>query len=243
MASPTSASSSAETRPLSYPAGGTECIGYLALPEGEGPFPGVLVAPAFSGLSELEKRFANRLAGMGYAALAVDYYGGGTHATSRDEAGRLMQALNGDRPLLASRMEGALAALKALPEVDAGRTAAIGFCFGGKAVLDLARSGADFRAGATFHGIFDAPEGGSQPMKAALLILHGWDDPLAPPQAVTALAEELSTHCEDWQLLGFGNTGHAFTNPAASLPGMGYSESASRRSWAALERFLEEKLA
>ncbi len=231
------------TQTLTYRAGDAECIGYLACPGTPGPHPGVLVTPAFSGLSDLERGFAERLAEMGYAALGVDYYGGGTRATTREEAGALMQALNGDRVLLAARMEGALAALKAQCGVDATRTAAIGFCFGGKAVLDLARAGADFRAGASFHGIFDAPPAGSQTMKAALLVLHGWDDPLAPPEAVTALAAELTAHCPDWQIQAFGHTGHAFTNPGANAPGMGYSEQASTRAWQALYRFLEEKLA
>jgi dienelactone hydrolase len=225
-----------------YDAGGTPCHGYLALPEGKGPFAGVLVVPAFSGLSDLERGHADRLARMGYAALGVDYYGHGTLARTREEAARLMAGLNGDRPLLAARMQAALKALKGLEAVDAGRCGAIGYCFGGKAVLDLARSGADFRAGVSFHGVYDAPEAGSATMQAALLICDGWDDPLCPPGAKTALAGELNTHCPDWQVLSFGHTGHAFTNPGANMPGMGFSESANARSWAAMARFFEEKL-
>jgi len=230
-----------------YDAGGTPCHGYLALPDRDGrrddPCPGVLVTPAFAGLSDRERGFADRLAQMGYAALGVDYYGHGALAADREEASRFMGALNADRPLFAARMQAALAALKGLDQVDPDRCGAMGFCLGGKAVLDLARSGADFRAGVSLHGVYDAPEAGSRKMKPALLILHGWDDPLAPPEATVKLAEELTAHCDDWQLLAFGHTGHAFTNPDANMPGMGFSESANARSWSALERFFEEKLA
>lgn len=229
-------------RAFAYRGGAAESLGYLVLPEGAGPWPGVLVAPAFGGLSDFERDTADRLAGMGYAALCVDYYGGGARAADRDEASGWMGALMADRPEFARRMQGALAALGALPQVDAARLGAMGFCLGGKGVLDLARSGAAFRAGVSLHGIFDAPPEGSQPMQAALLVLHGWDDPLAPPEAVTALAAELTAHCPDWQIQAFGHTGHAFTNPAAQAPGMGYSAPAAARSWAALDRFFAEHL-
>lgn len=227
---------------LIYDAGGTPCHGYLALPEGDGPVPGVLVTPAFGGLGPLEVAAADRLAGMGYAALGVDYYGHGKQAADHDEAGRLMAALNSDRPLLAARMQAALAALAAVDRVDAARLGAIGYCFGGKAVLDLARCGAEFRAGVSFHGVYDAPPAGSQTMQAALLVLHGWDDPLCPPEATVGLAQELTAHCADWQILSFGHTGHAFTNPGANRPGLAYSESAAGRGWAAMERFFAETL-
>lgn len=227
---------------FAYEAGGATCHGYLALPEGKGPFPGVLVTPAFKGLSDMERGHADRLAARGHVALGVDYYGGGALADTREEAAALMGVLNTDRPLLAARMAGALDALKGLDAVDADHCGAIGFCFGGKAVLDLARAGADFRAGVSFHGVYDAPGAGSTEMKAAMLILDGWDDPLDPPAAKLALAEELNAHCADWQMLSFGRTGHAFTNPAANAPGMGFSQSANARAWAACERFFEETL-
>lgn len=225
-----------------YDADGTPCHGYLALPDGDGPFPGVLVTPAFSGLSDMERGHADRLAAMGYAALGVDYYGQGALARSREEAAAFMAVLNGDRPLLAARMQAALTALKGLEMVDAARCGAIGFCFGGKAVLDLARAGADFRAGVSLHGVYDAPPAGSADMKAALLILDGWDDPLDPPEVKVALAKELTAHCPDWQFLAFGHTGHAFTNPGANAPGMGFSQSANNRAWAAMGRFFEETM-
>lgn len=225
-----------------YDAAGTECIGYLSLPEGPGPFPGILVSPAFGGLSDMDRGTCDRLADLGYVALGVDYYAGGRHTTDRAEAASWMAALQGDRPLFAVRMQAALAALRAVPQMG-GKAGAMGYCFGGKSVLDLARSGADFAAGVTLHGVYDAPPAGSQKMVPALLICDGWDDSLCPPEAKVALAEELTAHCDDWQMLAFGHTGHAFTNPKAAVGnGFGYSETAERRSWTALTDFFDEML-
>lgn len=225
---------------LIYDAAGTACHGFLARPEGDGPWPGLLVAPAFWGLSDTERGYCERLAGMGYVVLGVDYYGGGALTSEREEAARWMAgvASGAHRPKLAQRMGAALQALKAQPGVETDRCGALGYCLGGKAVLDLARSGADFRAGVSFHGVYDAPESGNEEMRAALLVCDGWDDPLCPPEAKLALAEELNARCADWQFLSFGHTVHAFTNRAGS----GFSEQADARSWAAMARFFAERL-
>lgn len=226
-----------------YDADGMTCIGYLAVPEGDGPFPGVLVSPAFSGLSDTERASCDRLAQQGYVALGVDYYSGGKLAADRDEAASLMAALQADRPLLARRMEAALAELRGLPQTRGRKLGAMGYCFGGKSVLDLARAGAEFEAGVSLHGVYDAPPAGSKRIKARLLICDGWDDSLCPPEVKVALAEELNAHCDDWQMLSFGHTGHAFTNPkAAASKGFGYSEAADRRSWRALSDFFADHL-
>lgn len=227
----------------SYDADGVECIGYLAIPDGDGPFPGVLVSPAFSGLSDMERASCDRLAAQGYVALGVDYYSGGTLAASREEAAGLMAKLQANRSLLASRMVAALKELRGLPQTQGKKIGAMGYCFGGKSVLDMARIGADFTAGVTLHGVYDAPPEPSKKMKAALLICDGWDDSLCPPDAKVALAAELSAHCDDWQMLAFGGTGHAFTNPKAAVGnGFGYSELADKRSWRALSAFFDEQL-
>ncbi|MDU8911190.1 dienelactone hydrolase family protein [Aestuariicoccus sp. MJ-SS9] len=208
------------------------------------PAPGVLVAPAFGGLSPFEVATAEALAGLGYVALAVDYYGDGKRARNGDEASAWMAVLNADRSILIRRMQAALVALKDQTQVDATRTGALGYCLGGKAVLDLARSGAAFQACVPVHGVFDAPEGVLGPIVPSVLALHGWDDPLATPQDVEALAAELTKNCADWQIQAFGHTGHAFTNPMAQdkAGGMMYSERATKRSWAALTSFLAECL-
>ncbi|MEO0363520.1 MAG: dienelactone hydrolase family protein, partial [Pseudomonadota bacterium] len=171
-------------------------------------------------------------------------YGDGETTEEMEVASGWMGALMQDRADFLARFEGALAALKAAPEVDEDRTAAIGYCLGGKAVLDLARSGADVAAVVSLHGVYDPPPGARGPMKASVLLLHGWDDPLATPKDVEAIAAELTETCEDWSLLAFGGTGHAYTNPAnaPAANGMGYVKASADRSWEAMTRFLEEKL-
>lgn len=225
-----------QTRSHSYSDGTTEYIGYLAEPEGDGPRPAVLIAPAFMGLRDFEMETARRLAELGYTALAMDYYGGGFRTEDRAEAAQKMQEVNGNRRMLADRMVCALEEMRGLPGVDGDRLAAMGYCLGGKAVLDLARTGADFRVALSLHGIFDKPNFATEQMKAAVVLLHGWDDGLAKPPAVVEIAEELTAHCPEWEILGFGHTDHAFTNPA----GANHSEKAARRSWLWLTWTLEE---
>jgi dienelactone hydrolase len=159
-----------------------------------------------------------------------------------------MNQLNADRALLRDRLHASVAAMKALPQIDAAKTAAIGYCFGGKSVIDLARSGAGSSGGVlgvvAFHGIFDPPgHDCPKPIAAKLLICHGWDDPLAPPAAVTALAAELTDAGADWQLHGYGHAGHAFSDTSVKpgmRPGFGYDANADRRSWQAMRDFLGE---
>ncbi|QBF33740.1 dienelactone hydrolase family protein [Thalassococcus sp. S3] len=206
--------------------------------------PGILVAPAFGGLGPLEIDYARRLADLGYVTLAVDYYGDAARVETQPEAYALMRAVEADRPVLAKRMQAAMTALQAQSDVEDGRIGAMGFCFGGKAVLDLARSGAPIKACVPIHGVYDAPPDPAQAMPGSVLVLHGWDDPLATPEQLTALAAELTVVCDDWQVLGFGGTGHAFTNPGAQShdAGMGYSARASDRAWTALTKFFDETL-
>ena len=127
--------------------------------------------------------------------------------------------------------------------VDRKRVAAMGYCFGGLCVLDLARTGADIRGVASFHGLFAKPGNTDENrITARILVMHGWDDPMATPDQVLQLADELSLQDADWQIHAYGNTMHAFTNPAANDPAFGtvFSESAERRSWQNLQLFLAE---
>ena len=202
--------------------------------------PVVLVAPTFMGRSAFEEGKAERLAGLGYAALAVDIYGVDAKPANLDEAPAAMQRVNSDRAGLAAMMQAALEAARGLEVADAGRSAAIGFCFGGKCVLDLARQGADLKGVVTFHGIFDSPGiPVAETVPAKILALHGWDDPLAKPEAVIAFAAEMTGKNADWQLHAYGQTEHGFTNPGR--PQM-YRPDADRRSWQAMENFLGEVL-
>jgi dienelactone hydrolase len=206
--------------------------------------PGVLIFPTIMGRSELELGFARRLAGLGYTAMVADLYG--RIGLPREQCREEMNELLGDRPRLQERLLGVIETFRAQPEVEADRVAAIGYCFGGLCALDLARTGVNVRGVASFHGLFTPPgnrEG--TPIRAKVLALHGWEDPMAPPSAVEALAAELTRAGADWQLHVYGRTMHGFTNPAANAPenGLQYSASADRRSWTALEAFLAEVLA
>ncbi|MBA4092296.1 dienelactone hydrolase family protein [Sphingobium sp. 3R8] len=206
-----------------------------------GPLPGVLLFPNVLGAKEADFAYAEKVAALGYAVLVADVFGQGKRTTRADpDAGRYMAELNADRALLRDRANGAHAVLKGLAEVDADRTAAIGFCFGGKCVLDLARSGADISGGVSFHGVYDAPPFPNAPITAKLLVCHGWDDPIAPPEATVGLARELTDAGCDWQIHAYGGTGHAFTDEGVNMPekGLAYSPSADRRSFRAMTDFL-----
>lgn len=204
--------------------------------------PVVLIAHTIRGRTDFEEEKARELAKAGYLGVAIDLYGGGKQARPPEEARSLMNALNSDRKLLLERMQLALAAVSRVPEADPARMAAIGFCFGGKCVLDLARSGADLAAVASFHGLYDAPGIHNEtPVKARVLVLHGWDDPLAPPETVVALGQELTRKQARWELVAFGHTGHAFTNPMAdgTTKGLRYNPEASALAWERMLAFLK----
>ncbi len=230
-------------KPFRYDVNGKSFAGYLNAGTGAEPRPGILVAHAWGGQGDFENRRADELAEMGYVALAIDVYGEGQRGSDAATNGALMQPLLDDRAELLQRLQGAQDAMRALPEVDAAKTAIIGYCFGGLCALDLARSGSDVRGVVSLHGLFNAPPE-TRKISARVLALHGWDDPMAPPESVLEFANEMSTAGADWQLHAYGGTMHAFTNPEANDPDFGtvYSESANRRSWEAVANFLQEVL-
>jgi len=207
------------------------------------PRPGVLLFPNVLGTKEADFAYAEKVAALGYTLFVADVYGQGKR-TSRDDPdmGRYMAELNADRALLRERVNAAHAVLKSLEDVDESRTAAIGFCFGGKCVLDLARSGADIAGGVSFHGVYDAPPFPNAAITAKLLICHGWEDPIAPPEATVALARELTEAGCDWQIHAYGHTGHAFTDHAVNMPekGLAYSADADHRSFRSMKDFLAD---
>ncbi|MEF3076693.1 dienelactone hydrolase family protein [Methylobacter sp. Wu1] len=205
--------------------------------------PAVLINHTWAGRDEFVAEKARKLAGLGYVGFAVDMYGKGILGSGPEENARLMQPLMEDRAMLQRRMQAALYAVKLLPWVDDTKIAAIGFCFGGLCVLDLARTGADINGVVSFHGLLSAP-GNTQgnAIKAKVLALHGHADPLAPPEQVLAFEQEMTAAGADWQLHAYGHTMHAFTNPVANNPdsGMVYQPVADRRSWQAMQNFLAE---
>ena len=231
---------------LSYPDGDTQCKGVVFTPDNaSGPLPVVLVTHAWDGLVQEVRDKAEKLASAGYIAFAIDVYGNGTTLRNMTELDPIIGPLMADRSLLLKRMQAAVDAAKTIPGADVNRIAAIGYCFGGLCVLDLARGGGDdVKAAVLFHGSL-LPNGlEPNPIKAKILALHGNDDPLVPPEQVIAFYQEMKQANADWQLVAYGNTVHAFTRPEANDREMGavYSEVADRRSWREMLNFFEDEL-
>ncbi|MBA3067173.1 MAG: dienelactone hydrolase family protein [Hyphomonas sp.] len=227
---------------LDYEIDGQTYEGYFVKPAGVAKAPVVAIAHAWGGLGDNEKQKAEIISReFGYAAFAMDVYGKGKRGVSVEECQALMNPLVGNRAELQKRLAGGLAAAKSQVGVDASKAAAIGFCFGGLSVLDMARAGHDLLGVAAFHGLFRPAENIPQPkIKAKVLIEHGWLDPMATPQDVLAIAREFDG--ADWQLHAHGKAVHAFTTLGANNAAMGtvYDADADRRSFAYLKTFLAE---
>ena len=229
------------TRTVDYEQGGQTYEGYLAMPEGT-PKGVVIVAHAWGGQSAFEQGKAEWLVELGYAGFAVDVYGKGKRGESVEECQALMTPLAENRTELQSRLEYALDVAK--KEAGTDNAAAIGFCFGGMSVLDMARTNMAVEGVVSFHGLFGAPGNTADTIKPKVLALHGWDDPMATPDDVISLSKEMSAANADWQLHAYGATLHAFSNPEANNPDFGtlYNPEAARRSFAACADFLNEVL-
>lgn len=234
-----------KTEPVEYKQGDTVLKGYLAYDDAWAEkHPGVLVVHEWWGLNDYPKARASQLVGLGYVAFALDMYGEGKNTTDPKEAAALSGSVLKKPEVARARFLAALDVLRRNPLVDPARIAAIGYCFGGTTVLEMARSGVDLAGVVSFHGGLsalnpDAPLA----IKARILACHGGDDPLVPPKDVQAFQDEMRKAKADWQLNIYGGAKHAFTNPAADTFGMealAYSERADRRSWVALKSFLDE---
>lgn len=227
-----------------YQDGDATCEGYIALPDGDGPAPAVLIASNWAGQGEADNAVARRLAALGYVGIAIDVYGQGVRGDAHGDNSALMNPWVGNRAALRQRLLAAVDAASAHPRVAEDRIAIIGYCFGGLCALDVARS-ADPRvkAAVSFHGVY-APAGlePQAPITAKVLVLDGWLDPMCPPEAKTALCQELEAAGADWQFLAYGGTYHAFTAPAAANPagGIQYNPVADCRSWAAMTGLLKD---
>ena len=233
------------TQTVEYGQDGTVMRGFLAYDDAiAGKRPGVLVVHEWWGLNDFARERAVKLAGLGYVALAADMYGGGATTRNREEAGKLAGALLGNPDLLRARAQAALKVLAADPRVDPKRLAAIGFCFGGPTVLELAYSGADLAGVASFHGgLPKARPDDLKRIKAAVLVLHGADDPHVSPADIAAFEQAMRQAGADWQMVFFGGAVHSFTNPAAGnnqAAGAAYDARAARRSWRCLQEFFRE---
>jgi dienelactone hydrolase len=238
------ASAAVQHKTVEYKDGDTLLEGYLAWDDAQTMArPGVIVVHEWMGLNDYAKMRADMLAELGYIAFAADIYGKGVRPSNPQEAGAEAGKYRSDRALLRSRMNSALAQLKALPDVDSARVAAIGYCFGGMSVLELARSGADIAGVVSFHGSLDTPNpADAKNIKAKVLVLTGAADPHVPAEQVAALQKELTDAHVDWQLKYFSDAMHAFTNPASNNPSGGaqYNERADKRSWQDMLDFFAE---
>lgn len=235
-----------ECESLDYTDGSRTFEGYLARPVGlKAAAPCILLAHDWSGLNAAMKQLAKRIASLGVVCFAIDVYGKGVRGDQVGDNSHLMNPFMEDRFLLSQRLLAGLDAAIHLPGVDPESLAVFGYCFGGLCALDLARTGRpEIKLVVSFHGGLQAPrDTPQQPISASVLLLHGWDDPIVPVSDVLAATEELTAAGADWQLVAYGHAMHAFTFEGARLPerGIAYNEVADRRSWAAMQAFLEER--
>ncbi len=232
-----------QTRKVEYEIDGKTYEGVLAYDDTQsGKRPGVLVSHAWAGRSEFEIDKAKALAELGFVGFALDLYGKGALGETNEQCQALMTPLVEDREMLRARLATTIDVIKNQSEVDAAQIGAIGFCFGGLCVLNMARAGADLKGVVSIHGLLGKPDNPTKDIKAKILVLHGWDDPMVTPDNVVAFAEEMTSAKADWQIHAYGGTMHAFTNPAANDPDFGtvYNKDADRRSWTAMKNFLSE---
>lgn len=231
---------------LDYQDGETLCKGVYYTPDNAaGTLPIVLICHAWDGIVQEVHDKAQKLASEGYIAFALDILGNGQTLDDMSQVDGVIGPLMVDRTVLLNRLQAGVEAAKNIPGTDTHRMGAMGYCFGGLCVLDLARAGGDDLKGVvSFHGAL-MPNGlAAKPISSKVLVLHGNDDPLVPAEQVAAFQQEMTDQGVDWQLTSYGNTVHAFTRPDANDPGMGavYSETADRRSWQAMLNFFTEVL-
>lgn len=232
------------TEPFAYRDADTECEGTISLPAGASSRrPAVLVFHNWAGQTDIDTAAAERLAGQGYVGIAADVYGRGRRGDLAGDNSALMMPFMADRAMLRQRLLAAVDAAAAHPAVDPDAIAVIGYCFGGLCALDVARAApASVKLAASFHGNYMPSGLLAERITAKVLVLHGWNDPITPPDATVALAHELNAAGADWQIHVYGHTYHAFTNRGAANPagGFEYSATADSRSWRALSDLLTE---
>src|SRR4051794_31205921 len=230
--------------PIDYAANGRAYRGFLADGSGGRPAPGVLVAHEGGGLTDHARGRAERLAELGCVAFALDLFG--DQAPTLDDKMALVRSLRADTAELRARCRAALDALTGRPTVDPARLAGIGFCFGGAAMIELARAGAALKVIVAFHpGLVPAPAEDNRRISGKLLLCIGAEDPIAPAEQRERFLAEMSDAGVDWQMQIYGGVGHSFTNPeidAWDYPGFRYDAEADSRSWRAMRHLFEESL-
>ena len=225
-----------------YSEGSDSFDAFVARPEGDGPRPVVMVCHAWGGRDAFAEGKARALAELGYVGAAIDLYGVGKRGTDKASSQALMGALVSDPALLRRRLRASFEAVRGLEGIDPERVGAIGFCFGGLCSLLMARMGLPLRGVVSFHGLLKVGEPLDAKISAAIMVQHGQDDPMVPPQDLAVFAEEMKRVNADWRLHAYPGVMHSFTNPAANDRAFGtvYDAEADARSWREMKSFLEE---
>lgn len=236
-----------QTKTVTYKVGDTECRGFLAWDDSiEGKRPGVLVVHEWWGLNDYAKHRAEELAKLGYVAFAADMYGEGRTTSHPGDAGKMAGEVRANIDQWRERAEAALEVLKEQPQCDSSKLAAIGYCFGGATVLQLAYMGADLDAVVTFHGALPAAiVEEAKKIKPKLLICHGADDPMINAEAVAAFKKPLDEAGTHYTFIAYPGAVHSFTVPnaeAVGIDGIKYNEEADEKSWQAMKELFAEKL-
>jgi dienelactone hydrolase len=234
-----------KTQVIEYKDGDVTCEGYLTYDDATSDArPGVLVVHEWMGLGPYSKMRADKLAQMGYVAFAADIYGKGIRPKNTDEAATQASIYRKDRQLMRRRAQAALQVLADSKLVDRKKIAAIGYCFGGGTVLELARSGANLAGVVSFHGNLDTPNpADAKNIKGKVLVQHGGADPYVPVEQLAAFEKEMADAKVNWQVIIYGDAVHSFTNPDSGTDptkGAAYNEQADKRSWLAMKQFFEE---
>ena len=234
-----------ETRTVEYQDGDLALEGFVAWnADLTADAPAVLVVHQWMGLTDYERQRCRQLAELGYVAMALDIYGRDNRPTDTRQAGQTAGQFKSDRALFRKRLNLGLEQLLKQPHVDKNKVAAIGYCFGGTGVLELARSGASVQGVVSFHGGLDSPtpEDG-QNIQAKVLVCHGADDPFVPAKDIDAMVAEFNEAKVDWQMIYYSGAVHSFTQPMAGTDnsrGAAYNERADKRSWKAMRDFFDE---
>ncbi|QEG22214.1 dienelactone hydrolase family protein [Mariniblastus fucicola] len=236
-----------QTNTVAYADGELQFEGFVAIPDSadkDNPKPAVLVVHQWMGLTDYEKSRCQQLAKLGYVAFALDIYGKGVRPANPKEAGAQSSKYKSDRDLYRSRLTLGLEQLLKQTGVDQNNVAAIGYCFGGTGVLELARSGAKVNGVVSFHGGLDSPNpADGENIQCKILVCHGADDPFVPAKGIEAMKAEFDAAKVDWQMISYSGAVHAFTQPMAGddpSKGAAYQAAADRRSWAQMQVFFDE---
>ncbi|MEI8238043.1 MAG: dienelactone hydrolase family protein [Actinomycetota bacterium] len=228
---------------IEYVIDGIRYVGHLAVPDGDGPRPAVLVCHEGPGMTDHPRLRARRLADeLGYVAFALDYWGDGVPLPP-DETPAKLGGLMADQATTRRRARAGLDLLLAHPRADARRVGAMGYCFGGTMSLELGRDGAPVHAIVGFHsGLANATPADARHISGKVLVCIGVDDPIIPPTQRAAFEQEMNDADVDWQMILYSNAGHSFTNRLAdgSRPGFAYHEPSDLRSWRAMTDFFRE---